>query len=806
MPIAIPGKLETLLGDDKCMIAAVHAAFARSERLLDQHSPFFFPEYTDHSLNHVEQVLRSTVLLITGEAFRRVSPADAAMLSLSTLVHDLGMHLTAAGFRSVIKAANPPSEDVVVVRDLDERPWGELWADYLAEARRWDGKALNRLFGSDDPVEVPPDDEDLLTVRDRKLIGEFIRRHHGRVAHEIALAGIPGSNGRIPILDSPPGWRSKDFFDLVGLIARSHTAPLRSFFPYLQKKRYHIREYRGVHIVFVMAVLRIADYLQLQADRAPSERLQIQTLRSPISQREWFAHDAIRNITLHDEDPEAIVVDAQPGTVETLFRLKHILSGLQSELDTSWAVLGEVYARHSELKDLTLSLRRVKSNIDDMALFARESETQYLPLRATFQVADAELLQLFVTPLYGDDPTIGLRELIQNSVDAVRELHDYRLRFHSAESPTREQESDVYVNVQEQDGTATLTISDTGIGMTPMTVISYFLTAGASFRKSRDWKEMHAPDGQPTVVRSGRFGIGVLSAFILGDEIRVTTRHVTEHKGVEFVATINAELIELRKCEAPVGTSISIHLSTKAYSALKASLPIRKFGCGPQVLYLLRWPSLSIRVGIQWFDSKQTVPSCTAELSPAWNEFDVDACQVFWSSFSEHPAHMTCNGFAVKNTYIYNPGLWERIVAPQIAVMDPQGRVPLSLARNHILRALPFEYDLALEVARDAVALLLLQEVPILGTVAFRYGHSTPAGLIGIPGGISIATREDIQGAYANDLFEKTLFDLLGSDPIMPYDLDERALKFGHAHQQLARQIAKHQARMAARTDSQQGR
>jgi HSP90 family molecular chaperone len=38
------------------------------------------------------------------------------------------------------------------------------------------------------------------------------------------------------------------------------------------------------------------------------------------------------------------------------------------------------------------------------------------------------LLKLLVGPLYSDDPGIGLRELLQNAIDAVRELKELQER------------------------------------------------------------------------------------------------------------------------------------------------------------------------------------------------------------------------------------------------------------------------------------------------------------------------------------------------------------------------------------------
>ncbi len=55
-------------------------------------------------------------------------------------------------------------------------------------------------------------------------------------------------------------------------------------------------------------------------------------------------------------------------------------------------------------------------------------------------------------------------------------------------------------------------IDDYGVGMTQDVLYDYFLCAGALFRESDTWKRDFEVDDVPKIVRSGRFGIGVLAA------------------------------------------------------------------------------------------------------------------------------------------------------------------------------------------------------------------------------------------------------------------------------------------------------
>src|SRR6202451_1072876 len=105
-----------------------------------------------------------------------------------------------------------------------------------------------------------------------------------------------------------------------------------------------------------------------------------------------------------------------------------------------------------------------------------------------------------------------------------------------------------------------LTVSDRGTGMTEEIIVNYFLKAGGSFRRSLAWKkEFESEEGtsrghsKSRVLRSGRFGVGVLAAFLIGDELEVSTRHLNDaaDNGLTFTATIDTETIELMRYSRP---------------------------------------------------------------------------------------------------------------------------------------------------------------------------------------------------------------------------------------------------------------
>jgi molecular chaperone HtpG len=704
----VPSKLLDRLSEDgRACVANTIRDFSP---LFQRNRMVFFPAFTDHGVAHIEETLQTALELIPQASLDLLTSDDIVVLVLAVVLHDSAMHLSEAGFVELLQNPGP------VWPELGDRAWPELWEQYLAEAQRWDERTLVRLFGNADAAPRVPDlgSAGSLSTRDHLLIGEFLRRHHARLAHQVALSGFPGPDGeRLEVTTT-----SDQMADLAGAVARSHGLPLRAMVDYL-RSRYRLPVYGGIHAVYLMAVLRVADYIQIHPARAPRQYRMVYRIESGESRQEWDAHAAITEISAVHDDPEALYVEAVPADLRTFLRVRHWLSGIQAELDLSWAVLGEVYGRFTRegLHELGLTLRRVRSNLETTD--GRPRAFDFIPREARFAAADAELLDLLVIPLYGNRPEIGIRELCQNAVDAVRERREYHARRGGSGATDPDEAPDVRITLREEGGAYTLEIADRGIGMTPEVVIQYFLRAGASFRRSSAWKQMFEDEaGHSRVLRLGRFGVGALAGFLLGPRIHVTTRYVGDPEGVRFSASLADEVIEMRRAPGlPVGTTITISVSRAKGEALAGAPESWNW-------YHLETPSLSRRIvrgaGETELEPGPRLPSPERPLPPDWRRMQVPGLgEVHWS---HGPApYLCCNGIhvaprrprrddAAVDTFS-RLRVWEggpAFVAPNLSVFDADGRLPLTLQRDALAEPLPFVDALVDSVLRDFVAFLLV--------------------------------------------------------------------------------------------------
>jgi hypothetical protein len=226
----IPSKFDNILLKDQAMTSVVTSAVTSFEPILKSSSLFFFDEYTDHGIEHTEMVLKAAEFIIPDESFQFIHPKDVAVLILAVVLHDIGMHTEFSTFNAMING----KYDDLRVDILDKKTWHELWQDFLSEARHFSSKQKKDIFGNPDEIINEPDlsDKDKLTGKDKKLIGEFIRRNHSRFAHEVALRGLIGESETAPFGTIILDYRYKEY---AGIVARSHGINIRDTFEYLKE-------------------------------------------------------------------------------------------------------------------------------------------------------------------------------------------------------------------------------------------------------------------------------------------------------------------------------------------------------------------------------------------------------------------------------------------------------------------------------------------------------------------------------------------------------------------------------------------
>ena len=177
----------------------------------------------------------------------------------------------------------------------------------------------------------------------------------------------------------------------------------------------------------------------------------------------------------------------------------------------------------------------------------------------SFQAEVAQLLHLVTHSLYSNQE-IFLRELISNASDACDKLRFEALNDASlyGDQPNLE------VRVSFDKAAKTLTITDTGIGMTEQEAIDNLGTIAKSGTKA--FMEKLSGDQKADSQLIGQFGVGFYSGFIVADKITVETRSAgaSAAEGVRWISggTGDFQIEQIERTER--GTSIILHLRDDA--------------------------------------------------------------------------------------------------------------------------------------------------------------------------------------------------------------------------------------------------
>ncbi len=186
---------------------------------------------------------------------------------------------------------------------------------------------------------------------------------------------------------------------------------------------------------------------------------------------------------------------------------------------------------------------------------AKSAKTKSTKKTHAFQTEVSQLLHLMIHSLYSNKE-IFLRELISNASDAID-----KLKFESLSNDKLvEGKEDLQIHVSADKDAGTVTISDNGIGMTQDEVMENIGTIANSgtqkFLKNLDEKQ--AQDSNLI----GQFGVGFYSAFIVADEVTLSTRKAgdAKTKGTVWSSKGKGEYsLETTKVE-DFGTTITLHI------------------------------------------------------------------------------------------------------------------------------------------------------------------------------------------------------------------------------------------------------
>lgn len=436
-----------------------------------QHINNVFTNYTNHGIKHSINVMNYMYELVTD--IDELSELEVAMLIYSALLHDIGMVVNDSEIED-IKADNSI---------LGERKYSKVLEKYGEEKI-----ALQECIR---PVHA---------VRSKEHIDKYM-------GTELFLV---------------PDTTAVSFQNELGLICMSHNED----FEWIEKNLLYDSR-KGVFELnsqYIAVLLRISDYLDIDEQRAP---LYLYKYLKPkeLSDLEWKQHFIIENY-------EKIIFNECTKLKEIIFhgssqnpsvhrKLLKYFDCIDGELKNAVG-LCEKYTKAKYLLPLkTNVINRIQAkgfSFSDMRLSLDYNAVTNL---------------LMGEHIYGDKK-YGLRELIQNSIDACKTMEESSLQMERF----RYQKYQPFISIILDNDRKQIKIIDNGSGMSISILKKYFLNVGLSYYVSDDYL-LQGRKYSPI----GHYGIGFLACFMLSDRVEVNTTYYMDNKMNKISFERNSEYI-----------------------------------------------------------------------------------------------------------------------------------------------------------------------------------------------------------------------------------------------------------------------
>ncbi len=282
-----------------------------------------------------------------------------------------------------------------------------------------------------------------------------------------------------------------------------------------------------VHPRYLAALLRIADILEFDPERTPPIIFRHREV-APSSTIYWHKDHEVSFRT----EANYFIFYARPKDAATFQALQQMANEIDNEL--------AICARLD--KEGRFQLAPLRTGNDPRYVWRFEpilkrdlhaKANTFEEFEGAFQPNPRRLLSLLAgTQLY-QTPMAAVRELLQNAFDAVREQIAYeRLaeieRFGTADSDRISSRHFVTLDICADGDRWELVCTDSGVGMTREILRRRFLTSGSG-RGHREFDlERRCLAHGFSVRRTGEFGIGALSYFMIADRLVLTTRRSGE--------------------------------------------------------------------------------------------------------------------------------------------------------------------------------------------------------------------------------------------------------------------------------------
>ena len=431
-----------------------------------------FPTYTLHNELHSLNVVKSMSDLL-GDEIEKLTSLECALLVLSAYYHDIGMVFT-------------PDEKLSLANEME-------FGDFLKE----NPKAHLQLK------------QHQLIPEHKNDIPDVVAEWYCRWIH-------PQKSAKFVLTFDEINWDNYPVNKALSFVCKSHGFEIQDVYQWKEIEKDFLNE---ADLLFCSIILRLADILDFDNSRSPEQVYQYlklserKTKKEQISDIEWRKHLCTKGFsfsTNNRTERYPIKFISAPDEPAVEHDVREFLTIIEREFDKCNTILKYCSKKYENFK-LPLSID--KNNI----LSKGYTYGDY-----RFSLEKEQILNLLMGENLYSDPYVFIRELVQNAIDTTR----FRVEYEKNNGKPDYQSNPIeFTSWTDFDGYTWVRIDDYGMGMDEHIITEYFLKVGKSYYTSDEFK-LEQITLRTNFLPISRFGIGVLSCFIVGNQIELNTRRV----------------------------------------------------------------------------------------------------------------------------------------------------------------------------------------------------------------------------------------------------------------------------------------
>ena len=347
-----------------------------------------------------------------------------------------------------------------------------------------------------------------------QLLEDFIITEYIRTTHSIRARRIIAAHWKGKIL-----YQDTDLTEDLASVCFSHN---ENYTYLLDMETFKVcGQDTYLCLPFIATMLRLADIIDFDPKRTPLVLFSHLAVKNPVSLVEWKKHQSINAWTISSK---RLVFSAQCEHPAIEAAILSFCDQIDEELRNSTVVLSNL---SNEGMDIDIETYKIPlpPQIDRRKISAKKDiitgNAIYRYHDTKFSLSKKQIIDLLMgTKLYGK-PEVALRELLQNSIDTCL------LRKKLSEFWGIEYTPKIKVALYKKANIDYLQVSDNGIGMSQHIIDNYYTNIGCSYYSSREFVELMT-SFKSSFTPISRFGIGILSCFMVCDSMEVETRRIKE--------------------------------------------------------------------------------------------------------------------------------------------------------------------------------------------------------------------------------------------------------------------------------------